>query len=77
MGETKDLAHDPRRLVQASELRIPLVLPGHTHGGQVVLPLIGAQARFTPFPAQGSGLRTKRLPSIRQPPASRRRIASG
>ena len=35
------LAHDPRRLTEAASFRIPLVLSGHTHGGQVVLPLIG------------------------------------
>jgi predicted MPP superfamily phosphohydrolase len=39
------LAHDPRRLVQAAELDVPAVLSGHTHGGQVVLPGIGALAR--------------------------------
>lgn len=38
------LAHDPRRLVEASTLGIPLVLSGHTHGGQVVLPGLGAVA---------------------------------
>jgi predicted MPP superfamily phosphohydrolase len=38
------LAHDPRRLPDAAALRIPLVLAGHTHGGQVVLPGIGAIA---------------------------------
>jgi predicted MPP superfamily phosphohydrolase len=38
------LAHDPRRLIEAAELSIPLVLSGHTHGGQVVLPLVGAIA---------------------------------
>lgn len=38
------LAHDPRRLTEAAALNIPLVLAGHTHGGQVVLPLIGAIA---------------------------------
>jgi len=38
------LAHDPRRLVEAQALNIPLVLSGHTHGGQVVLPLAGAVA---------------------------------
>lgn len=38
------LAHDPRRLTEASVLKIPLVLSGHTHGGQVVLPLVGAVA---------------------------------
>src|SRR5438477_5562021 len=38
------LAHDPRRLTEAASLDIPLVLSGHTHGGQVVLPLVGAVA---------------------------------
>ena len=38
------LAHDPRRLVEATALNVPLVLAGHTHGGQVVLPLVGAVA---------------------------------
>ena len=38
------LAHDPRRLAEAKGLSIPLVLSGHTHGGQVVLPLVGAIA---------------------------------
>jgi uncharacterized protein len=43
------LAHDPRRLSQAAQLGIPLVLSGHTHGGQVVLPGLGAPAA-TRFP---------------------------
>jgi uncharacterized protein len=38
------LAHDPRRLSEAAALNIPLVLSGHTHGGQVVLPLAGPVA---------------------------------
>ena len=38
------LAHDPRRLQQATALNIPLMLSGHTHGGQIVLPGIGAIA---------------------------------
>jgi len=38
------LAHDPRRLAEAVNFKIPLVLSGHTHGGQVVLPVIGAVA---------------------------------
>jgi predicted MPP superfamily phosphohydrolase len=38
------LAHDPRRLTEAAALGIPLVLSGHTHGGQVVLPVVGALA---------------------------------
>jgi uncharacterized protein len=39
------LAHDPRRLVEASELGVHGVLSGHTHGGQIVLPGMGAFAR--------------------------------
>ena len=39
------LAHDPRRLTEASALNVPAVLSGHTHGGQVVLPGVGAVAR--------------------------------
>jgi uncharacterized protein len=38
------LAHDPRRLTEAAALNVPLVLSGHTHGGQVVLPVLGAVA---------------------------------
>ncbi len=38
------LAHDPRRLAEAAHLGVPLVLSGHTHGGQIVLPLLGAPA---------------------------------
>ena len=38
------LAHDPRRLDEAAALDIPLVLSGHTLGGQVVLPVLGAIA---------------------------------
>lgn len=38
------LAHDPRRLREAASLDVQLVLAGHTHGGQVVLPGLGAIA---------------------------------
>jgi uncharacterized protein len=38
------LAHTPSRLPEAMSLRIPLVLSGHTHGGQIVLPGLGAIA---------------------------------
>jgi uncharacterized protein len=38
------LAHDPRRLDEAAALNVPAVLSGHTHGGQVVLPGVGALA---------------------------------
>ena len=51
------LAHDPRRLVEAAALNVPAVLSGHTHGGQVVLPGVGALARSR-FPIlQGLGRR--------------------
>jgi len=36
------LAHDPRRLAEAAALKISLMLSGHTHGGQIVLPGLGA-----------------------------------
>ena len=39
------LAHDPRRLTEAAGFNVPAVLSGHTHGGQVVLPGVGAVAR--------------------------------
>lgn len=38
------LAHDPRRLAEAAALNVAAVLAGHTHGGQIVLPGIGAVA---------------------------------
>lgn len=38
------LAHDPRRLREARALGIPAVLSGHTHGGQIVIPGVGALA---------------------------------
>jgi len=37
-------AHDPRRIAEAAALQIPAVLSGHTHGGQIVLPGLGALA---------------------------------
>ncbi|MBI3491224.1 MAG: metallophosphoesterase family protein, partial [Acidobacteria bacterium] len=43
-GTTILLAHDPRRLTEAAALNVPLVLSGHTHGGQVVVPMLGAIA---------------------------------
>jgi predicted MPP superfamily phosphohydrolase len=39
------LAHDPRRLNEAASLGVPGVLSGHTHGGQVVVPGVGALAK--------------------------------
>jgi uncharacterized protein len=43
-GTTILLAHDPRRLAEAAALDVQLVLSGHTHGGQVIVPAIGALA---------------------------------
>jgi uncharacterized protein len=38
------LAHTPKRLFEAQQLAVPAVISGHTHGGQIVLPGIGAIA---------------------------------
>jgi predicted MPP superfamily phosphohydrolase len=35
------LAHTPKRLTEAAALSVPLMLSGHTHGGQIVLPGLG------------------------------------
>ncbi len=56
-GTTFLLAHDPRRLTEAAALDVQLVLSGHTHGGQVVLPLIGAVAGRK-FPVLAGAART-------------------
>jgi hypothetical protein len=38
------LAHTPKRLLEAQLLAVPAVISGHTHGGQIVLPGLGAIA---------------------------------
>ena len=38
------LAHTPKRLMEAQQLAVPAVICGHTHGGQIVLPGLGAVA---------------------------------
>jgi len=51
------IAHTPKRLIEAAALSVPLLLSGHTHGGQIVLPGIGAiAAREFPIIA-GAGRR--------------------
>jgi uncharacterized protein len=35
------LAHTPKRLIEAQQLAISAVISGHTHGGQIVLPVLG------------------------------------
>ena len=57
-GTTILLAHDPRRLAEAAALDVQLVLSGHTHGGQVLVP---ARRRRSP------------AASFRCSPATRRR----
>ena len=56
------LAHDPRRLVEAAAFDVGAVLSGHTHGGQIVLPYVGALATRK-FPL-AAGLATKNNTSI-------------
>jgi predicted MPP superfamily phosphohydrolase len=56
------LAHDPRRLTEAAAFDVPAVLSGHTHGGQIVLPGVGAVARRR-FPIL-AGLGSKAKTSI-------------
>lgn len=46
------LAHDPRRIVEAAALDAGAVISGHTHGGQIVLPGVGALAARK-FPIAG------------------------
>ncbi len=40
------LSHQPRVLDVAEARKVSLILSGHTHGGQVSLPFVGAPARF-------------------------------
>ena len=53
------IAHDPRRLIEAAELNVGVVLSGHTHGGQVVLPVLGPVAARKYPVAAGLGRRDK------------------
>lgn len=41
------LSHQPRVFDLAETENVSLILSGHTHGGQIRLPLIGAPARFS------------------------------
>jgi len=41
------LSHQPRVLDLAQTQNVSLILSGHTHGGQISLPFIGAPARFS------------------------------
>jgi len=42
-GPTVLLVHRPEAFPQAARLGFPLVLAGHTHGGQLALPTLGGQ----------------------------------
>ena len=55
------LAHTPARLIEAAALAVPLVISGHTHGGQIVLPGLGAvAARKFPVVAGSAAATTPR-----------------
>ena len=44
LGAVATHARGPKRLFEAQQLAVPAVISGHTHGGQIVLPGIGAVA---------------------------------
>lgn len=46
------LAHSPDILPQAAERGLPMVLSGHTHGGQVVVPFYGPPITHTDLPKE-------------------------
>lgn len=46
------LAHSPEVILDASDAGIPVVLCGHTHGGQVVVPFYGPPVTHTRVPKQ-------------------------
>ncbi len=43
------LSHSPQIVYQATRLRVDLMLSGHTHGGQIRLPLVGALKAQNPL----------------------------
>ena len=45
---TVALSHEPRVLDMPETRGLSLIISGHTHGGQICLPLIGAPVRFMP-----------------------------
>lgn len=46
------LAHSPEVILDASDAEVPLVLCGHTHGGQVVVPFYGPPVTHTRVPKE-------------------------
>ena len=60
------LAHDPRRLIEAAALDVPAVLSGHTHGGQIVIPGLGALAARK-FPVIAGSASRARHVDLREP----------
>ena len=70
-GTTFLLAHDPRRLTEAAAFDVQLVLSGHTHGGQVLLPGVGAIAGRK-FPVLAGTRHAKGTPRCSSAAASER-----
>ena len=69
------LAHTPTRLTEAAALAIPLMLSGHTHGGQIVLPGLGAVAARN-FPDHRRARPAREHDRLRQP-RRRHRLPAG
>src|SRR5207248_2405454 len=44
------LSHSPEIIIAASERGLPMVLCGHTHGGQVVIPFYGPPLTYIKLP---------------------------
>ena len=73
-GPTVLLVHRPELFPQAARLGFPLVLAGHTHGGQLALPTVGGRLNLarlmTRYPR---ALPRERLGPLREPRCRRRR----